>query len=264
MFCFSRNYIYSSPLSIRWASCPPPRHLPTWGKGTETSHCSPDFCSLSVPVTADTWASGLPPLPPGQAALPQVLIPHCLFSTCSFTLVTRPGFNLLDLLGAGVLGQLHTGFENRTPPQSRKKVEWQHWVRQRLSRHLGSQGEPDILTFGQLTCPIPTLKLTRTNKSPQNVSFAQNQHFLLWELLCQWLLCFSTISNSELNLMRFCSSITSTAHQAQRESCTTDSSDATQNISAQQGFRSSSGNKWLYCLSFLLWQIPSQSATSLC
>lgn len=168
------------------------------------------------------------------------------------------------LLGAGVLGQLHTGFENRTPPQSRKKVEWQHWVRQRLSRHLGSQGEPDILTFGQLTCPIPTLKLTRTNKSPQNVSFAQNQHFLVWELLCQWLLCFSTISNSELNLMSFCSSITSTAHQAQRESCTTDSSDATQNISAQQGFRRSSGNKWLYCLFFLLWQIPSQSATSLC
>lgn len=47
--------------------------------------------------------------------------------------------------------------------------------------------------------------------------------------------------------MRFCSSIKSSAHQAWRESCTTDSSDAMQNISAQQGFRRSDFTACTFC-----------------
>lgn len=253
---------------------PCPLHPTVWCKGSEVaSHCSPGFCSLSAPVTAKEWSSGLPPLPPGQAAVPPNLTPHCLFSTCLFSLVTPPGLIQHDpeaTMSSSVLAP----WENCTPalrtglPQPRRKVGCQHQIRQRLPHHPGSpearvaQGERGILTFDL----IPTVKFTRTNISPQNVSFLWKQYFLMWELLYQWLFFFffSTVSNSEQNLMRFCSSTTSSARQAQRESFTTDSSDAMQNISAQQGFRSSSGNKWLYCLYFLSWQTPSQQATLFC
>lgn len=153
------------------------RHPTAWCKGPVASRCSLDFCSLSAPVIAHEQASGLPPLPPGQAAVPWDLIPHCLFSTCPFSLVTSPGLSQQDT-EAGVSSSVLACWENCTPAlrtglsQPRRKVGCCQ-VRQ-LRHHLGSQeaqgtqGEPGILPFGQLYLPDSHCKIHKDQQiSPE-------------------------------------------------------------------------------------------------
>ena len=72
------------------------------------------------------------------------LIPHCLLSTCPFSLVTPPGLLHQDP-EAGMSSSVLACWENCTPalrtghPQPRRQVGFQHRVSQRLTHCLRSQ-----------------------------------------------------------------------------------------------------------------------------
>lgn len=188
---------------------------------------------------------------------------HCS-STCPFSFLSDTSWaqpsgqrSQCVLLGAAVLGKLHPSFEVRRPPtQEESGVSGKTEVSP-------PPGESGRFKKNQASCPLVSFLQEPTH-------LYRLSHFhgasLFWCKNCSISdsAFFSTISSPEINLMRFCRSIPSSPQQAWTQSCTTDSSDPKQNISAQQSFRRNSGNKWLYCLYLLSWWTPSQREISFC